>query len=135
MDEVQLAARSYTTDHLEAMILASRTTSAAALRRSGPSLALSWSTPWVLSALKVILILVLPLAGAAAHAAAYLLLAAWALGRARRAIEALTLTWLITFLNPGIYNLSPQSDALRWVVIGAAFLAVSREALRRRSPV
>lgn len=84
---------------------------------------------------KVLLALLIPLVGSAAHAATYLLLAFWSLGGPRRAIEALTLTWLVTFLNPGIYTLSEQSDLLRWVVIGAAFVSVSVTALQRRSAV
>lgn len=79
---------------------------------------------WSIAAAKVIACLVLPLAGPAAGSGVYLLLAVWALGGPRRSIEALTLTWLLNALNPGVYSISPQSGILRWVVIAAAILSV-----------
>ena len=74
----------------------------------------------------VIGVIVLPLAGGIGHALAYGLLALWALRSPRHALEALTLTWLLNFLNPGIYSPSGQSDMLRWAVVGSAFLSVIR---------
>jgi hypothetical protein len=75
-----------------------------------------WSTPFA----KLLLVLLLPLTGAAGHALTYLVLAAMALSGPRRAIEALTLAWLVTFLNPGIYSLSPHAEGLRWLVVVCA---------------
>lgn len=77
----------------------------------------------------------MPLGGSAAHAVTYLLLTAWSLGGPRRAIEALTLTWLVSFLNPGIYSLTDKSGLLRWAVIGTAFLTVVVSAVWRQSAI
>jgi len=85
---------------------------------------------WLIAACKILACLVLPLGGAAAGSAVYVLLAAWALGGPRRSIEALTLTWLLNALNPGLYSISPQSGILRWVVIAAAILSVFVAAVR-----
>lgn len=75
--------------------------------------------------IKIVLTLIVPLAGSVAHAALLVVFACWAaLGR-RRAIEALTLLWLGTSLNQGIYAPSPAADVLRWLVIGAALASVS----------
>jgi hypothetical protein len=46
----------------------------------------------------------------------------------RRALEALTLTWLLTFLNPGLYSLSGYASLLRWLVIGVAFVNIAFQA-------
>ena len=103
--------------------------------RAFESWVLTSRTPvWVVVGivLKVLLVLGLPLAGPFAHVGAYVLLTLWALGGARRAIEALTLSWLLTFLNPGICSLAAQSDLLRWIVIAAAFVSVVVSALRNR---
>ncbi|MEX0732967.1 MAG: O-antigen ligase family protein [Aquisalimonadaceae bacterium] len=54
-----------------------------------------------------------------------MLLVAWALIGPRRSIEALTLSWLLTFLNPGIYTEPIGGDVLRWLVVLAAFVSVS----------
>ncbi len=110
-------------------------TNTATLRRTSPPLALKWHSSWYKAALKVFLILALPLGGPPAHAAVYLLLAAWSLGGPRRAIEALTLMWLVSFLNPGIYSLSDHSDLLRWIVIGIAFVSIAASAIWRRSTI
>lgn len=80
-------------------------------------------------AVKVILVLLLPLAGSVGHNVAYLLLAGWALRGPREALEALSLTWFLNFVNPGIYSPSGQADMLRWLVLGAAFLSVLRVGL------
>jgi len=88
---------------------------------------------WIAILLKVTLALALPLAGAPFHSAAYILLAGWALSGPRRAIEALTLVWMISFLNPGIYNISPYSDLLRWLVVCSAFVSVMVCAVRRKT--
>lgn len=85
---------------------------------------------WSIAAGKVLGCLALPLAGPAGGNAVYLMLAAWALGGPRRSIEALTLTWLLNGLNPGVYSVSPQSGILRWVVIAASILSVFVAAVR-----
>lgn len=63
-------------------------------------------------------------AGAAAHLLAYLFITAWALGGPRRSIEALTLSWLATFLNPAIYTASGLGDVFRWMAILAALTSI-----------
>jgi hypothetical protein len=79
---------------------------------------------------KMALVLVLPAIGSAAHAAVFVLLAVWALLGPRRAIEALTLSWLASFLTPGLYTPTPAADVLRWVVIAAALTSVSVQTVR-----
>jgi hypothetical protein len=79
---------------------------------------------------KMALVLVLPAIGSAAHAAVFVLLAVWALLGPRRAIEALTLSWLASFLTPGLYTPTPAADVLRWVVIAAAFTSVSIQTVK-----
>lgn len=74
--------------------------------------------------LKIISAIFFPMAGPIAHAFSYVILSVWALRGPRAAIEALTLTVLITYLNPGIYTLSPYSNLLRWIVIGVAFIQI-----------
>lgn len=77
---------------------------------------------------KIALVIGLPLAGAltapqagrTAHAAVYAMLVAWALRGPRQAIEALSLSWLVTFLNPGLFYASGAAEVLRWLVIAAA---------------
>ncbi len=48
-------------------------------------------------------------------------LALWALRGYREVIQSLTLTWLVTFLNPALYE---GQGALRWLVVGAAAASV-----------
>ena len=82
--------------------------------------------------IKVVLVLLLPLlgrfislgVGSAAHASVFVLLVAWTLKGPRQAVEALTLSWLATFLNPGLYSLSSYSEVLRWLVIAGALASV-----------
>jgi hypothetical protein len=83
---------------------------------------------------KILLVLIVPLWGSFAHAGSYLVFAAWSLFGPRRALEALTLTWLITFLNPGIYSISSQGDFLRWLVIGTSFISVLTTMFVRKIP-
>lgn len=92
--------------------------------RAGPPFATSHrQVRWAV--VKIALVLVLPLAGGAAHAAVFVLLAIWALPGPRHAVEALTLSWLASFLNPGLYAQSGSAVALRWLVLGAALLSVA----------
>ena len=88
---------------------------------------------WMLA--KVAVVLVLPLVGRNWHAAVYLLLLVWALAGPRRALEALTLSWLASLLNPGIYSLSPQASLLRWMILAAASASVAAYAVKRRASV
>ncbi len=74
--------------------------------------------------LKILSVLILPLFGAPLHAALFLGLGLWALAGPRQALEALSLSWLATFLNPGIYSLSSSGEALRWGVLLASFVSV-----------
>lgn len=77
---------------------------------------------------KVALVILIPLGGAltgpqggrTAHGAVYVMLLAWALRGPRQAIEALSLSWLLTFLNPGLFYVSGMSEVLRWLVVAAA---------------
>lgn len=75
-------------------------------------------------AILISLALVIPLLGSYGHAVMFGLVAVWALFGARHAIEALTLSWLLTFLNPGLYSVAPADSILRWVVLIAAFGSV-----------
>lgn len=92
-------------------------------------------TPWHIPFLKVCAAIALPIAGPAAHAGTYALLAVWSLRGPIQAIEALSLAWVVSFLNPGIYNLTDASDFLRWLVIGFAFISVSARALKGKSTI
>ncbi len=80
---------------------------------------------WLVAALKVFGCIIIPLAGASAHTTVYFILVAWSLGGPRRSIEALTLSWLLNVLNPGIYNLSPYAGILRWVILATSFASVA----------
>lgn len=73
---------------------------------------------------KILAVLVVPLGGSATHTLTLLGLAAWALLGPRRAIEALSLSWLAISLNPGLYPIATIADVLRWLVVGAAFISV-----------
>lgn len=77
------------------------------------------------SAMKILPVLVLPLFGAPLHAALFLVFALWALRGPRQSLEALSLSCLATFLNPGIYTLSNSGEVLRWGVLLASFFSVS----------
>ncbi len=59
-------------------------------------------------------------AGGAAHFAVYLFLSLWAMAGPRRCVEALTLSWLVTFLNPGLFASSGAGEVLRWLILAAA---------------
>jgi hypothetical protein len=90
---------------------------------------------------KFALVLLVPLAGsvaspqvgAAAHLGVYLFLIPWALGGPRRCVEALTLTWLVTFLNPGIFAQASGDEVLRWVILSAALAGVAAHVVLKQS--
>lgn len=79
---------------------------------------------WLIPALKIFIFIFVPLGGASAQSALYLFLVAWSLGGPRRSIEALTLTWLLNALNPGIYSFSPYSGVLRWTIVVTSFISI-----------
>lgn len=72
----------------------------------------------------VLFALLLPLGGRDLHALSFILIAIWAIFGVRHAIESLTLMWLLTFLNPALYSLTPLSGLLRWLVIIASFISI-----------
>lgn len=74
------------------------------------------------------------LLGPEAATITYVGLAAWALRGAGASIQALTLTWLITFLNPAIFPGSDHAFMLRWLVVGAAFGRVTLNLLMASAP-
>jgi hypothetical protein len=82
----------------------------------------SYSAP-VLTALFVIFFLIL-----AAHslviAGAYILLCLWTLLGPRQAIQALSLNYIIIFLNPGIFHPPGAMGILRWLILFLAGLRV-----------
>ncbi len=73
---------------------------------------------------KIILVLVLPLLGSRFHEIVYLALVLWALRGPKETLEALSLSWLVTFLNPGMYTLSGSSEVLRWLVLFSGFCSI-----------
>lgn len=79
-------------------------------------------------------LLVLPVGGLTS-AAIYIAAALWALGGARRAIEALTISWLVTFVNPAIAGGASSAEALRWAVLAGAAGGVFGELALRRDSV
>lgn len=87
---------------------------------------------WIVICTKYLTVIALPLGGASVSTFVYLALLAWSLGGPRRSIEALTLTWLIGALNPGIYTFSPYGGILRWVILATAFLSVLATFISRR---
>lgn len=103
----------------------SRITGRMPLPRSRPGAHPVW-----IAAAKVLTVLALPLGGPSWHAATFLLLAAWALREPRAGIEALTLSWLALYLNPGLYALSEHATTLRWLVVTAAFTSATTAAVR-----
>jgi hypothetical protein len=82
----------------------------------------SYSVP-VLTALFIIFLLIL-----AAHslviAGAYILLCLWTLLGPRQAIQALSLNYIIIFLNPAIFHLPGAMGILRWLILLLAGLRV-----------
>ncbi|WP_445666633.1 O-antigen ligase family protein [Fodinibius sp. AD559] len=79
-----------------------------------------------MAAIKFLVILLLPIFGGIFHTACYLLVAAWCLLGVRRSLEGLTLLWLLTYLNPGIYSLSSLEGFLRWLPLFASAFTVMR---------
>jgi hypothetical protein len=74
----------------------------------------------------------LPLGGAGSHWLAFLLLGTYAFFGPRQAVEALTLSWALTFLNPGVFPRAAAAGSGRWVVLGCAFLSVLWAVTARR---
>jgi hypothetical protein len=74
------------------------------------------------------------LLGPEAATITYVGLAAWALRGAGSSIQALTLAWLVTFLNPAIFPGSDHALILRWLVVGTAFGRVTLNVLMALAP-
>jgi hypothetical protein len=72
--------------------------------------------------------------GPSAATITYMGLAAWALRGPGPSIQALTLAWLITFLNPAIFPGSEHALLLRWLVLGTAFGRVTLNLLMASPP-
>lgn len=84
------------------------------------------------AALFVIIVIAFQLFGSTARTIVYLSLGLWALNSPLGAIQALTLTWVTTYLNPGIFEGSELDLVLRWLVLICAALRVSVELTLRR---
>lgn len=72
----------------------------------------------------IVVVLIVPLFGEAAHALVFLALAGGALVSPGLALQALALNWLALSLNPGVYSVSSATDVLRWVVIASAVISI-----------
>lgn len=88
---------------------------------------------WFAICAKYLIFLAIPLGGAKGVTIAYIALLVWTLGGPRRSIEALTLTWLLGALNPGIYAFSTYGGILRWIILATAFLSVLATFISRRA--
>ena len=86
--------------------------------------------PAIVAAVSVVLVASISSFGAPAHALVYLALAAVALLGPKAAVQALALSWLATFLNPGIFSRSEAAEMLRWLVIASAFTSVALRSVR-----
>ena len=70
-------------------------------------------------------VLLLQLLGEWATSVTYVFLMVWAFVGAEHSIQALTLSWLVGSMNPGVFGPVPVSvNVLRWGVIASAFLRV-----------
>lgn len=61
--------------------------------------------------------------------------AVWALRSPWSGLQALTVAWLVTFLNPGAFGRADQAEALRWIVLAAAFVSVLMHHVARQVTV
>lgn len=80
---------------------------------SGPRLLLR-------EALLIVVLFAMQLQGSIVSTSSFILLALWALTSSRNAAKALILSYLIVFLNPGIFDVSAYASLLRWLVLLAA---------------
>lgn len=78
------------------------------------------------------IVVAVQLLGPEARVGIYLSLGLWALISPLGVIQALTLSWLTTYLNPGIFEASELDMLLRWLVLGLAALRVGIELTLRR---
>lgn len=88
--------------------------------------------PFIQAVLVTAVAMLLPLFGGTFYSFAYLLVFFWALRGPKYSLQALTLSWLLTYLNPGIYGYSESSAALRWLVLFGAAATVHLAAFRAR---
>ena len=72
----------------------------------------------------ILMVLSAQLAGSSVTTFTYVAISVWALRSPKHAIQALCLSWLITFLNPGIFTEFEGGAILRWLVFFAAFSRV-----------
>jgi O-antigen ligase len=70
--------------------------------------------------------------GPGLNTATYIGLSAWALLGIRQSIQALSIGWLLNFLNPAVFELSPQALGLRWLVVGIAGIRIIVPVLAKR---
>jgi len=77
----------------------------------------------------ITVVLFAQLLGGSVPALTYLALSIWALRSPKHAIEALSISWLITFLNPGIFF--EGGTIFRWLVLFAAFSRVITSKIMR----
>lgn len=83
------------------------------------------------SGLFIAIVIAVQLVGPAGSVGVFLVLGLWALTNPLGAIQALTLSWVTTYLNPGIFEGSDVGLLLRWLVLGLAALRVSTELMSR----
>lgn len=74
--------------------------------------------------LKIFFVLILAFLSPATHSFAYVILSFWCFLGPKQALESLSLSWLLSFLNPGIFSLSSAIGVLRWLVLISAFSSV-----------
>lgn len=82
-------------------------------------------------AVVILIVLFAQLSGSSVTTFTYVALSAWALRSPKHAIQALCLSWLVTFLNPGIFTEFEGAAILRWLVFFAAFSRVIRSKILR----
>lgn len=80
----------------------------------------------------IVLFIAVQLLGPGARIGVYVSLGLWALVSPLGAVQALTLSWLTTYLNPALFEGSDLDLMLRWLVVGLAALRVGIELFGRR---
>lgn len=75
-------------------------------------------------------VLLLAFGGGVGQLTAYAAIAGFALIGPREAVQALALSWLLTFLNPGIFDTHEAAPLMRWLVTLTAFGSVALRSVR-----
>ncbi|MCS3634862.1 hypothetical protein GGP57_002195 [Salinibacter ruber] len=87
------------------------------------------------ASIKVFGVLGLALIGEAGYVISYVALMVWALLGPRRAVEALTLAWLLQMLNPELFSIPEARNILRWGVLMCSSVTALIFLLKRDMPV